>query len=379
MSLSYKMRKREEYAVSLLTKLLGTYSPSGEEESISNFLFQEMKNLGLNTRRDEVGNVIGELGTSPPSVLLCGHMDTVPGVIPVRMEGGRLYGRGAVDAKSSLAAMIMASALLVEDNFPGKVITVGVVDEEGKGRGTKQLIRELTSVDYAIFGEPSGVENITIAYKGSLHLKITCETETGHSAASWLFENAIERAFNIWELIKNSDLGPEKQDSRFYSVTRCITNIDGGGVSSTVPSKCDIGVDIRIPPGLKPQQVFNIIENLIEQYKTDHPKVSVELEVEDSCEPYESSPKSTLVRSLSWAVRRVRSKQAILLRKTGTGDMNLLGSAMRIPIVTYGPGNSHLDHTPNEFIEIKEYLDSVEVYQNTVKRLFELHSRGKAG
>lgn len=372
------MRKREEYAISLLTKLLEIYSPSGEEEPISNLLLQEMKKLGLKARRDKVGNVIGELGTAPPSVLLCGHMDTVPGVIPVRIEEGRLYGRGAVDAKSSLAAMIMASALLVEDNFPGKIIIVGVVDEEGKGKGTKQLIRELTSVDYAIFGEPSGIENITIAYKGSLHLKITCKTETGHSAASWLFENAIERAFDIWKLIKNSELGPEKQDSRFYSVTRCITSINGGDVSSTVPSKCDIRIDIRMPPGQNPQQVFEIIKKLVKQYKTDNPKVSVELEVEDTCEPYESYPKSTLVRSLSWAIRRVRSKQVTLLRKTGTGDMNLLGSAMRIPIVTYGPGNSHLDHTPNEFIEIKEYIDSVEVYHKTLKKLFELHHRGKA-
>jgi len=371
------MRKSDEYAIKLLTKLLETYSPSGEEEPISNLLFQEMKNLGLKTRKDKVGNVIGEFGKAPPSVLLCGHMDTVPGIIPVRIEEGKLYGRGAVDAKSSLAAMIMASTLLVDNDIPGKVITVGVVDEEGKGRGTKQLIRELPQVDYAIFGEPSGVENITIAYKGSLHLKITCKTETGHSAAPWLYENAIERAFDIWELIKNSDLGPERQGSHFYSVTRCITSITGGGVSSTVPSKCNIRIDIRMPPGQNPQQVFNIIDGLVEQYKTDHPKVSVELEVEDSCEPYESHPKSTLVRSLSWAIRRVRFQQVTLLRKTGTGDMNLLGSTMRIPIVTYGPGNSHLDHTPNEFIEIKEYLESIEVYYKTVKRLFELYHRGK--
>jgi LysW-gamma-L-lysine carboxypeptidase len=371
------MRKREEYAINFLTKLLDTYSPSGEEEPISNLLFQEMKNLGLKTRRDKVGNVIGEFGTAPPSVLLCGHMDTVPGIIPIRTEDGRLYGRGAVDAKSSLAAMIIASALLVDNDLPGKVITVGVVDEEGKGKGTKQLIKELPQVDYAIFGEPSGVENITIAYKGSLHLKITCKTETGHSAAPWLYENAIERAFDIWELIKNSDLGPERQGSRFYSITRCITSITGGGVSSTVPSKCDIRIDIRMPPGQNPQQVFDIIDGLVEQYKTDHPKVSVELEVEDACEPYESHPRSTLVRSLSWSVRRVRSQQVTLLRKTGTGDMNLLGSTMKVPVVTYGPGDSHLDHTPNEFIEITEYLDSIEVYHKTVKRLFELYNRGK--
>jgi len=57
------------------------------------------------------------------------------------------------------------------------------------------------------------------------------------------------------------------------------------------------------------------------------------------------------------------------MRKTGTGDMNLFGKALKIPMITYGPGNSHLDHTPNEYIDIQEYLDSIQVYEKALRRL----------
>jgi LysW-gamma-L-lysine carboxypeptidase len=67
----------------------------------------------------------------------------------------------------------------------------------------------------------------------------------------------------------------------------------------------------------------------------------------------------------------------VLLRKTGTGDMNILGRAMNAPIVTYGPGDSHLDHTKDEHIVISEYLDGIQVYKETLLKLIELHKNQK--
>jgi len=83
-----------------------------------------MKKLGFHVHRDEVGNVIGEIGEGSPVVLLCGHMDTVEGEIPVRVEDGQLYGRGSVDAKGPLAAMIMAASNFTDGGFPGKILVV---------------------------------------------------------------------------------------------------------------------------------------------------------------------------------------------------------------------------------------------------------------
>ena len=96
-------------AVRFLTNLLGIYSPSGKEQDIANFLAIEMKHMGFEVGIDNIGNVIGVIGSGEPVILLCGHMDTVAGHMPLRFEEGKIYARGAVDAKGPLAAMVMAA------------------------------------------------------------------------------------------------------------------------------------------------------------------------------------------------------------------------------------------------------------------------------
>ncbi len=361
-----------DYPVSLLTSMLEIYSPSGKEEEISNFLAREMENLGFRIRKDEVGNVIGEIGQGKLVILLCGHMDTVDGYIPVRVENNKLYGRGAVDAKAPLAAMIVAASTFVKKSFPGKILVVGVVDEEGSGRGIKHFIKEGIQPDYAIFGEPSGIGKIVFGYKGILNIKITCETPSGHSAAPWLFDNAIEKAMEIWRQIRKLHLREEKLRSRFYSITSCLTKINGGNASSMIPSKCDIYVQLRIPPQFTPEQVFNEVKRKIKRYQATNPKVSVKVKMESVANAFEADRRSVLVRALAWAIRKTTLNYASFSRKTGTGDMNVLGNALKIPVITYGPGDSRLDHTPNEHIDLKEYLVSIQVYRKALMKLPEL-------
>jgi len=365
-----------DYSVRLLTDLLGIYSPSGKEENISNFLVKEMETLGFRVRKDAIGNVIGEIGKGEPTILLCGHMDTIVGNLPVRVENNKLYGAGAVDAKSSLAAMIIAAATLARESaLQAKVLVVGAVEEEATSKGIKHIIKQGLQADYAIFGEPSGVENITIGYKGSLHLKITCKTETGHSSTPWFYENALEKAFELWQRIKNAYPPVEEQESPYHAVTACLVKLTGGKGNSKVPSESEMRVDIRVPPQLTVAQVFNVIESVIKQYQTANLKVQVKVTIWDQNEPFEVAKNSLLVRALSYAIRKVQNKPATLLRKTGTGDMNILGRATNIPIVTYGPGDSHLDHTKDEHILISEYLAGIQVYKETILKLSELHKK----
>jgi len=361
-----------DYPVGLLTRMLEIYSPSGEEEGLSNLLAKEMEDLGFRVRKDKVGNVIGEIGQGKPVILLCGHMDTVEGYIPVRVENNKLYGRGAVDAKAPLAAMIVAASTFLKEDFPGKILVVGVVDEEGSGKGIRHFIKEGIEPDYAIFGEPSGIEKIVFGYKGILNIKITCETPSGHSAAPWLFDNAIEKAMEIWRQIQKLHLREEKLKSRFYSTTSCLTKINGGNASSMIPSRCDICVQLRIPPHFTPEQIFNEVKRKIKRYKATNPKVSVKLKMEGVANGFEADRRSLLVRALAWAIRKTTLNYASFSRKTGTGDMNLLGNALKIPVVTYGPGDSRLDHTPNEHIDLKEYLVSINVYRKVLMKLPEL-------
>ena len=367
-----------EKAVQLLTNLLGIYSPSGKEDEIGNFLAEEMVKLGFEVGKDGVGNIIGVVGEGKPVILLCGHMDTVAGHIPLRVTQDKIYARGAVDAKGPLAAMVMAASEVVKDKaFKGKILVASVVQEEATSAGVKYLINECIEADYVIFGEPSGAENITIGYKGNLHIKITCKTETGHSSTPWLYENALEKAFELWQQIKKSLPPVEKQDSPYYALTACLTKLAGGKATSVIPFESEMDIDIRIPPPLSAAQVFSDTKKVISKYQAANPKVTVKVEVKDTNDPFEVNKSSPLVHALSASIRKVSGKPATLLRKTGTGDMNILGKAVNAPIVTYGPGDSHLDHTKDEHIIINEYLAGIQVYKETLLKLAELHKSKK--
>jgi LysW-gamma-L-lysine carboxypeptidase len=130
-------------------------------------------------------------------------------------------------------------------------------------------------------------------------------------------------------------------------------------------------IDIRVPPPLTSLQAFHEITEVVKQYEIAHPKVSVKLKIESLTDPYEADRHSPLILALSSSISEVVQQSATLIRKTGTGDMNELGKVLKIPTVTYGPGDSHLDHTPNENIDIQEYLQSIEVYRQTFRKLAE--------
>jgi LysW-gamma-L-lysine carboxypeptidase len=278
---SWGKKKLQEYAVDLLKNMVKIYSPTGKEERLARFLLEEMKGLGFDVRQDAVGNVIGEFGEGSPIVLLCGHIDTVPPELPVKVEKGVLYGRGAVDAKGPLAALIIAASLMKGTDYKGRLIVIGAVDEEGKNRGIKNIIDEGLEADYAIFGEPTNVDTITMGYRGGLLLKVICKTETGHSSAPWLFQNSIEKAMEIWNLIKSLELQEKEQESRFHSTSYCLRKIRGGGESSIVPSRCEALIEARIPPSITVEEQSEKMLNVIKSYNEENPSVKIDTEVLD--------------------------------------------------------------------------------------------------
>lgn len=367
----------EQQAIRFLTNLLGIYSPSGKEEDIANFLADKMKKMGFEVGKDDIGNVIGVIGEGEPVIFLCGHMDTVEGHMPLRIEEGKIYARGAVDAKGPLAAMIMAGVEAAKErSFKGKILVASVVEEEATSKGVRHLIGQGIQADYAIFGEPSGVENVTIGYKGQIQLKIVVKTQTGHSSTPWLFDNALEKAYELWERIKAACPYPsiEPEEKPFTSITVCLVRIAGGQGNSVIPFEAEMNIDVRVPIQFSTAQVYEKMSKIIKNYQAANPKVTIKAYIQDTVEPFEAAKSSPLVHVLSSSVRKVLGKPATLLRKTGTGDMNILGKAMNLPIVTYGPGESYLDHTTDEHIDINEYLQAIEVYKEAILRLSELHN-----
>jgi [amino group carrier protein]-lysine/ornithine hydrolase len=371
-----------EQAVRFLTNLLGIYSPSGKEHDAANFIATEMKHMGFEVGIDSIGNVIGVIGKGEPTILLCGHMDTVAGHLPLRLEEGKIYARGAVDAKGPLAAMIMAAEQAGKNSdFKGKILMVSVVEEEATSKGVRHLITQGINADYAIFGEPSGVENITIGYKGQIQLKVVVNTETGHASTPWLYDNALEKAYELWARIKAACTYPsiEPTETPFTAITVCLVRMVGGRGNSVIPFEAEMNLDIRVPIQYTTTQVYDKMMKIIAAYQSINPKVGVKASVLDTVEPFEAKKATPIVNVLASSVRKVLNKPATLLRKTGTGDMNILGYSMNLPIVTYGPGDGHLDHTPDEHIEIAEYLQGIEIYKECLLKLSEVHNNKNAG
>jgi len=361
---------REE-SIDLLRQMLEIYSPSGKEEEIASFIEDELALLGFEAvRKDKAGNVYGEIGSGSFSILLCGHMDTVPGRIPVKQKADKLYGRGAVDAKSSLAAMISASAMLKSKiRSEGKVIVAGVVDEEGKARGIRQLLREKFKIDCAIFGEPSGLKNITFAYKGRAYLRITCKTSTGHVGAQHLFDNAVEAAFDLWRSLKTSCEEYKSPHGVFYSLSPSLMKISSRRTSGGVPDECLLEIDLRLPPKFTSEKAVQLTKKVIKDFSGKRSSVSVSLRVADRVEPFVARRDTILMDSLKEAILEITGGPVKFLRKTGTGDMNIFGAERKVPVATYGPGDARLSHTRCEYIDIHEYLASIQVYKRTIEKI----------
>jgi len=362
------------YAVELLKRALEIYTPSRQEAPLAKFIAEKAsQELGFeNVHTDDVGNVIASKGYGRPRVLLCGHMDTVPGQIPVRIADGFIYGRGASDAKSPLMSMLLAASMA--QRAYGTVMFAGVVDEEGNATGIRNLVRSNIDVDYAIFGEPSGIENITIAYKGRLALRVTCDVgNSAHASAPSLAKNAIEEIFDIWGSMKNSIDNLGAKDGK-TGVSCCLTEIDGGTSHNVTPAKCKMTIDVRVPTHMTTEQVLGLLDKAINDMANKR-GVKASYRLEDRTEPFEADHSSPLVRSLVLGVLDVKGKRPMLLKKTGTGDMNVLGNAFHIPVVTYGPGDPHSSHTIDEKVSIDEYVSSIEVLKRTLYHLSRLHKR----
>jgi len=362
------------FAVKMLEKALRLYTPSLSEKPMAEFLADKCDDLGFDDIQiDEVGNVIAKKGSGAPRIMLCGHMDVVPGKVKVRRDGDSLYGRGASDAKAPLMAMLFAAASIQDNN--GTIIFVGAVDEEGNATGIKNLVKKENNIDYAVFGEPSGIKQVTIAYKGRLaiNLKISVD-DSSHASAPWLSKNAIQESMVFAKELK--DRLEEKQEDRTKGMllTVTMTEIKGGTSHNITPKECETIFDIRIPVDMNCKSVEQKIATMVKKIAQQR-GVEAFYSILDETEPFEAPHNSAIVRAFTLGIIEVEHSRPTLIRKTGTGDMNVLGNQWKIPVVTYGPGDPHEAHTIDEKVSIDEYIRGIEVLKKMLQHLKRLHDK----
>jgi [amino group carrier protein]-lysine/ornithine hydrolase len=350
----------ETSQLNLLEGLLRQFSPTLQEDPAVQYLADEMRALGFSVEIDEVGNVIGSLGDGPREIVLLGHIDTVPGEVPVRWEGDLLFGRGAVDAKGPLACFTAAAAL-AGAQAGWRLTVIGAVGEEGDSRGAKRIRERYLAASapaFCIIGEPSKWDHITLGYKGSAWVEYTVRRSLAHTASQ--VESACEAAIGFWNLFQAEKSTYNAGRPRaFDQLTTSLRAMDSArdGFSETAR----LSMNLRLPPELTVDQAVALMTQAA---------VDGDLRVTDGIECYRADKNTPLVRAFLSAIRKAGGQPGFLV-KTGTSDMNIVGPAWNCPILAYGPGDSSLDHTPDEHISKSEYLTGVQVLRHALVLLQE--------
>ncbi len=339
-----------------LLGLVEHYSPTGQEREAVAWLVRRMQALGYDRAfADAAGNAVGIWGDGPRQVVLLGHIDTVPGEIPVRVEGDALFARGSVDAKGPLAAFV--DAVAGAGRVPGwQLIVIGAVDEEGDSAGARFAADQYRS-EFAIIGEPSRWDRVTLGYKGSATTEITLRRPVAHTASQ--AESACEAAFSAWGAIRSwSDIFNAGRERIFERVSPSLRGFYSGSDGFTDWATLRIGV--RLPPGFAPEDWYQALAGLAS---------GSEIEAASFAIPAYLGEKNTfLVRAFLASIRQEGGSPGFVL-KTGTADLNIVAPAWGCPAVAYGPGDSALDHTSSEHISLEEYLRAVQVLQAVLTQL----------
>jgi LysW-gamma-L-lysine carboxypeptidase len=280
-------------------------------------------------------------------------MDTVPGVIPVQKVQGRLYGRGAVDAKGPLAAFVLAATRVASRLKNAQLIVIGAVEEERNGLGARHLVKTMGSPYCAIIGEPSAWDGVTLGYKGMLSLDYVLRQPGGHSAG--VIQGPAERAVAFWnQLMTYAEMRNGGREGRFDTIDPALREFTT--VSDGLYEGVDMKIVVRTPPGFD--------ASVLKKKMGDWRKGAV-LEFHPLDPPFQAEKNTPLVRAMLRAIRGVGGRPRFKL-KTGTSDMNIVGPKWGCPIVAYGPGDSSLDHTPSEHIVVEEFVRAIDVLEQAL-------------
>jgi LysW-gamma-L-lysine carboxypeptidase len=342
----------------LLKGLVAIPSVSRHEGDAVEWLVARMAERGFRATVDDAGNAVGEIGEGSRHVVLLGHIDTVPGEIPVRVEDGELIGRGAVDAKGPLASFVAAATTPV----PGvRVTVVGAVEEESPTSAGARHRATLPAPDWCVIGEPSGWDAVTVAYKGRLALRIGLERPARHGASPG--PTCTEEALAVWELIRAAArlrtpaaTGFAKLDCRLEGVT--------GGASDGLIERAELRVGYRVPPGITTAELESDAREVVKRYNGDARGSVQRLASED---PARTARTTSLARAFVGAIAG-SGGEATFKVKSGTSDMNILAPAWGCPMVAYGPGDSRYDHTPVERLALADYARAITVLRAVLGR-----------
>ncbi|SDN76527.1 M20 family metallopeptidase [Alkalicoccus daliensis] len=335
---------------------------------IVNYCETWLKERGLSVERLENEGypmLVSEIGSGDETVIFNAHVDVVEAEeeqFDAEKKDGKLYGRGAIDMKAGVAAMMETMVELKDKDLNVKVMLQIVPDEETGGRhGTKYLTDNGYLGDFIICGEPTNF-GIAVQAKGVVQLDLTLHGEPAHGSRPWEGRNAITMATDLFYEIFKLPFAKESEPPMYEGPSINLAKISGGDAYNKVPKRCEMSLDIRYLPSQSPQEIIRQIEEITEG----------DIHVNDISDPVVTKEDNPFVQTLASSLTNVTSlEKAKIYGQHGSNDGKYFTPHGGYAI-EFGP-IGHDWHGDNEYV----YMDSVKDYQEILSDFLLSLSREK--
>ncbi|MXY97301.1 MAG: ArgE/DapE family deacylase [Gemmatimonadetes bacterium] len=305
------------------------------------------------------------------SLILNGHLDTV-GVAGMddpfrpRVEAGRMYGRGAGDMKSSVAAMMAALASAQSMNLRGDVVMTAVADEEAYSVGTTAVLDSGVTADAAIVTEPTDGE-VLVAHKGFVWADVITQGRAAHGSRPVDGIDAITKMGAFLQGLGNLQAELENQSGDPLLGTGSVhaSVIAGGREMSSYPATCRLGVERRTVPGETARSVISELEDIAERCRRADPGFEATIDLTFERRPFSIDAGHEIVELVRAVAERTSGRRPRVAGSAGWMDAALL-SERSIPTVIYGPAGGGF-HGDDEWVDVASIETCAEVLAEVAK------------
>lgn len=370
--------------LALAKALIARESVTPHDNGCQAMLAERLGALGFNCESmpcGEVSNLWAEIGSHGPLLVFAGHTDVVPSGDPGQWQSppftpsernNCLYGRGAADMKSSLAAMVTAAERLCADGPPpGRLAFLLTSDEEGAAvDGTVKVVQKLlergVQIDYCLVGEPSSSarlgDTVKIGRRGSLSGKLCFQGSRGHVAYPHLADNSVHGGLPVLtELIA---LDWDQGNEQFPPTSLQISNVRAGdGASNVIPGSFEVDFNLRYSTEITAGEIKQRVTELLDRHNYDY-----KIDWRWSGEPFLTQP-AELIEATRAAIREIAGIETELSTAGGTSDGRFIAPT-GAQVVELGPVNASI-HKTDEFVCIADLEPLSQMYERIAQRLFQ--------
>ena len=372
-------------AVELLREWIrvDTCNPPGNEDRLAQRIAQFLEQWDIPARVEPLGGGRSNVSAVLPGagggrkLMFCGHLDTVAawppaaGVYPPHgavMEAGRIYGRGAADMKSGLAAMLLAFVSLKRDGvrLDGDLVFLATAGEEVDSCGAqawmaRQGMRDISAV---VIGEPTGCR-VAAGHKGALWLRLAVRGRSAHASMPENGRNAVEALMDAAAWLRRGERQWRAADALLGITSMAFTRIAGGVQTNVVPDRCEMDIDIRFVPPWDGESLYGHLSARLAEWNLRREEIRAELSPLLIRNPVLTPEGDPLIRQ---ALELCPDSDGAAGAVSYYTDGSVLQSGGMPPVLLYGPGEPGQAHRPDEWVYVEAYRKAIVFYRELAVR-----------